>query len=166
MNERIHYLVAISGAEDPGLVGFVARMLRPDAADLELAVLHVIETEARGLAATDPALRHALWPRQVHRVTEQDMDQADEGRASALLASWSDRLRAALPGAAVTTVVRRGRAERAIIAAAEELHPAAIVVCSRAGTGPAEPGPRSVGHVARFVLDHSPVPVVLVRGRL
>jgi nucleotide-binding universal stress UspA family protein len=36
-------------------------------------------------------------------------------------------------------------------------------LCSRPRSGPTEPGPRSVGHVARFVMDHSPVPVLLIR---
>lgn len=38
-----------------------------------------------------------------------------------------------------------------------------LVLGARPRSGPTEPGPRSVGHVARFVVDHAPVPVLLVR---
>ena len=41
-----------------------------------------------------------------------------------------------------------------------------IVIGAREGYGdPTQIGPRSVGHVARFVLDHAPCPVLLVRPR-
>ena len=41
-----------------------------------------------------------------------------------------------------------------------------IVICSRSSHSPGPPlGPKSVGHIARFVLDHAPCPVLLVRPR-
>ncbi|SRR5712691_1145251 len=59
---------------------------------------------------------------------------------------------------------RAGRPEREIVTAAAEWHADVIVICSRSPHGGVPPhGPKSVGHVARFVLDHAPCPVLLVR---
>ncbi len=59
---------------------------------------------------------------------------------------------------------RAGRPEREIVTAAAEWHADVIVICSRSPHGGGPPhGPKSVGHVARFVLDHAPCAVLLVR---
>lgn len=59
---------------------------------------------------------------------------------------------------------RRGRPEREIVNCAAEWHSDLLVICPHSSQweGPAL-GPKSVGHVARFVLDHAPCPVLLVR---
>jgi nucleotide-binding universal stress UspA family protein len=59
---------------------------------------------------------------------------------------------------------RQGRPEREIVNAAAEWQADLIIICPRAEYG-GKPklGPKSVGHVARFVLDHAPCPVLLVR---
>jgi len=59
---------------------------------------------------------------------------------------------------------RAGRPEREIVQAAIEWQADVLVICSRsaASGGPLQ-GPGSVGHVTRFVLDHAPCPVLLVR---
>jgi nucleotide-binding universal stress UspA family protein len=89
-------------------------------------------------------------------------DAEDEG-ATALLVAWRDRFSAGLPGATISTEVRRGQPEHEIIAGANEYRAHAVVLCPRPRTGATESGPRSVGHVARFVVDHAPVPVLLMR---
>ena len=59
---------------------------------------------------------------------------------------------------------RTGRPEREIVDAAVEWQADVIVIGSRSAIGGGPPlGPKSVGHVARFVLDHAPCPVLLVR---
>jgi nucleotide-binding universal stress UspA family protein len=62
------------------------------------------------------------------------------------------------------TLSREGRPEQEIIQCATEWHADLIVICPRSPAfgGPAL-GPKSVGHVARFVLDHAPCPVLLLR---
>ncbi len=67
-----------------------------------------------------------------------------------------------MPGA--ETLQRQGRPEREIVLCAAEWRADLIVLCPRSPRfgGPAL-GPKSVGHVARFVLDHAPCPVLLVR---
>ena len=57
-----------------------------------------------------------------------------------------------------------GRPEREIVNYAAEWKADLIVICPRSHYGgKAEIGPKSVGHVARFVLDHAPCPVLFVR---
>jgi nucleotide-binding universal stress UspA family protein len=59
---------------------------------------------------------------------------------------------------------RRGYPELEIVNAAAVWKADVILICPRANYGaPPNLGPRSVGHVARFVLDHAPCPVLLVR---
>ncbi len=58
---------------------------------------------------------------------------------------------------------RTGRPEREVVQAATEWKADVIVICSRSSAGGPPLGPKSVGHVARFVLDHAPCPVLLVR---
>lgn len=62
------------------------------------------------------------------------------------------------------TLSRQGRPEQEIIRWASEWNADLIVICSRSPAfGGPTLGPKSVGHVARFVLDHAPCPVLLVR---
>jgi nucleotide-binding universal stress UspA family protein len=62
------------------------------------------------------------------------------------------------------TLQREGRPEREIVNAAAEWAADLVLICSRAQYREKhEIGPKSVGHVARFVLDHAPCPVLLVR---
>lgn len=67
-----------------------------------------------------------------------------------------------IPGA--ERLQREGRPEREIVLCAAEWQADLVVICPRSPRfgGPAI-GPKSVGHVARFVLDHAPCPVLLVR---
>ena len=59
---------------------------------------------------------------------------------------------------------REGRPELEIVNLAAEWRADLVVVCSRAAYQKRrEIGPKSVGHVARFVLDHAPCPVLLLR---
>ena len=62
------------------------------------------------------------------------------------------------------TIEKEGRPELEIVNLAAEWRADLVLVCSRAVyPGREEIGPKSVGHVARFVLDHAPCPVLLLR---
>jgi nucleotide-binding universal stress UspA family protein len=62
------------------------------------------------------------------------------------------------------TIQREGRPEREIVNAAAEWNADLIIICPRAEYSDKHKiGPKSVGHVARFVLDHAPCPVLLAR---
>jgi nucleotide-binding universal stress UspA family protein len=67
-----------------------------------------------------------------------------------------------LPG--TETLHLEGRPEREIVNCAARWNADLIVICPRTpGYGGPPLGPKSVGHVARFVLDHAPCPVLLAR---
>jgi len=63
------------------------------------------------------------------------------------------------------TFQRQGRPEREIVNVAAEWRADLVILCPRAEYG-GKPtiGPESLGHVARFVVDHAPCPVLLVRA--
>jgi nucleotide-binding universal stress UspA family protein len=91
-------------------------------------------------------------------VREDEMRQTELATAKEIL---EEGLRH-LPNAEV--IERQGRPEREIVNAAAEWRADLLVICPRAQYG-GKPtvGPKSVGHVARFVLDHAPCPVFLLR---
>ena len=184
MSETRRFLVALAGTEDPALAELVARAVGaggvaipgadgvaspggaaaiPSTPAVELTLLHVEESGPRELAAYQPAVRRGPWPLPKRAELEHRLADADDEGAAAILAIWHERFEAALPGAQIEHLVACGLTEREIVAAAARLDPVALILSPRPRTGPTEPGPRSVGHVARFVLDHSPVPVLLIR---
>ncbi len=62
------------------------------------------------------------------------------------------------------SLVRQGRPEREIVNCAAEWRADLLLICPRAMPNSAPLlRPKSVGHVARFVLDHAPCPVLLTR---
>jgi nucleotide-binding universal stress UspA family protein len=70
-----------------------------------------------------------------------------------------------IPGAEM--LQRTGNPEREIVLQAAEWKADLIIICPRSlESGGPQIGPKSVGHVARFVLDHAPCPVLLVRPQL
>lgn len=88
----------------------------------------------------------------------EQMQQAEEATAQEILTEGGHYL----PGA--EQLWRIGRPEREIVNCAAEWASNLLVICSRARYNQrADIGPKSVGHVARFVLDHAPCPVLLVR---
>jgi nucleotide-binding universal stress UspA family protein len=89
---------------------------------------------------------------------EHEMQQAEQAAAKDIL---NEALRY-LPNA--EALERQGRPEREIVNIAAEWKADLVILCPRAEYG-GKPviGPKSVGHVARFVLDHAPCPVLLVR---
>jgi nucleotide-binding universal stress UspA family protein len=175
MSETRRFLVALAGTEDPALAELVAAVVGaggaggaaaiPGTPAVELTLLHVQESGPRELAALQPAVRRGPWPLPRKPELEHRLAEADDEAAAAILAIWRERFAAALPGVHVEELVARGLPEREIVAAAARLTPDALILSPRPRTGPTEPGPRSVGHVARFVLDHSPVPVLLIRRK-
>ena len=89
---------------------------------------------------------------------EQEMQQAEKSSAQDILNEGLSHF----PGA--ETLQREGRPEREIVNVAAEWQADIVIVCPRAEYGDTPRiGPKSVGHVARFVIDHAPCPVLLVR---
>ncbi|MEO6888183.1 MAG: universal stress protein [Ktedonobacteraceae bacterium] len=96
---------------------------------------------------------HLAPPRQ------EQMHQAEQSTAQDILEEGLHFF----PGAELLR--REGHPEREIVGCASEWGAQLIIICSRSprGAGPAL-GPKSVGHVSRFVLDHAPCPVLLIRS--
>jgi nucleotide-binding universal stress UspA family protein len=166
VNEPLRLLVAISGGEDPVLVDEVTRLVGPAPRPVQITLVHVVDIEPRALLGHGPAVRRGPGPSRPGGPEEHRLEDAEETASKAILATWHDRFRKSLSDAVrIDEEIRRGRPEHEIIAAAQLTGAGAVVLAARARMGPTEPGPRSLGHVARFVVDHSPAPVILVRNR-
>jgi nucleotide-binding universal stress UspA family protein len=101
-----------------------------------------------------------LRPPGLPPARREQMRQAEVASAQDILEEGTKYL----PGAEY--IQRTGRPEREIVNTAAQWNADLILICPRSSYGdkPAI-GPKSVGHVARFVLDHAPCPVLLVRPR-
>ena len=99
-----------------------------------------------------------LRPRSPSGPLSERMRQAEEATAQDILQEGQRYLPTA------ETLHSEGKPEREIVQYAAEWHADLILICPRSPryTGPVL-GPKSVGHVARFVLDHAPCPVLLLR---
>jgi nucleotide-binding universal stress UspA family protein len=115
---------------------------------IDLGPHHEIERKREGL----------LRPRHLRGPLYEKMRQAEVASAQDILQEGLH----SLPGA--QTLSREGNPEREIIQCASKWNADMIVICPRSPVfGGSALGPKSVGHVARFVLDHAPCPVLLVR---
>jgi len=123
---------------------------------LTLGLLYVIDAGPR--AEIERTRERFLRPSGPLSPRRDQMQQAEEASAQDIL---NEGLRY-LPGAEL--LQRKGRPEREIVNCAAEWQANLVVICPRGEYG-GKPvlGPKSVGHVARFVLDHAPCPVLLVR---
>jgi len=102
-----------------------------------------------------------LRPRHTSGPLDERMRQAETMAAQEIL---DEGLRF-IPEAML--LQRQGRPEREIVLQAAEWRAGVVVICPRSlEFGGQLLGPKSVGHVARFVLDHAPCPVLLVRAHL
>lgn len=92
-----------------------------------------------------------------------DIESAGQERARDVLTAANAALqRRGLASAGVFQ--RRGEPGREICAVAQAQNANLVVLRARRRPGPTI-GPPSVGHTARFVIDHAPCPVLLLRGR-
>lgn len=149
------------GTGDSGWVALAARLLPAGSGDLQL--VHVVDPgprreweQARGRFAA----RAPLSPERRAR-----LDQAEREQGAVLLARAETTLRATGNPLRITRHLLAGDAAHVLVDAARDLGAELIVIRVRERAAPAPAGPASVGHVARFVLDHAPCPVLLVRGQ-
>ncbi|HEY5095218.1 MAG TPA: universal stress protein [Candidatus Eremiobacteraceae bacterium] len=129
-----------------------------DGADVTL--LHVVDTAER--AKLEDAVRPGIVRPPLTRV-EDDLD-ADEQR---MLRETYDEASSILRGChagEITLNVGSGRPERVIVSYLAEMKAGLCVMARRPDWKQnRDSGPHSVGHVARFVVDHAPCPVLLLR---
>ncbi|HEY7814340.1 MAG TPA: universal stress protein [Nakamurella sp.] len=123
-----------------------ARAIAP--ADAEFTLVHAVADDlgevTRGAFAGLLGRRYS-----VGADIEKELSESSEE----VLASARERL-----GRPADLVSRRGRLEREVVAAAAD---ADLLVLARDGDR-SRLGPRSLGPATRFVVDHSPCPVLLV----
>jgi nucleotide-binding universal stress UspA family protein len=134
-------------------------------ADAEIVLLHVLDTEVPAVAhgafagllgRGHPAGRRPAAGTAAERWGRDPGDAAEETAADAeqhLLRAAAERL-----GRPCSQQTRTGRPEREVVAAADG---ADLLVLARDGDL-SHLGPHSLGHATRFVVDHSPCPVLLV----
>jgi nucleotide-binding universal stress UspA family protein len=137
---------------------------------LTVGMLHVTDTRPR---EDMDLLRERSWRHPLHphhapapppehlprpSPREEEIYEAEKASAEEIL----KESRGYFAGAA--TMGREGRSELEIVNLAAEWRAGLVIVCSRdAYRSRDKIGPKSVGHVARFVVDHAPCPVLLLR---
>lgn len=123
---------------------------------LTLSVLHVIDTDPR---TEMERLRERFFrSRAQHLPHEEEILESEKSSARDILNAGLSYL------AQAETLEREGRPGHEIVNVAAEWQADVVLICARAEYGgKGSIGPKSVGHVARFVLDHAPCPVLLVR---
>jgi nucleotide-binding universal stress UspA family protein len=114
----------------------------------ELTVLHVLSEEPE--AAATGALA-GLLGRHPPRHPQRSVARLSREAAEALVADAATRL-----GRDARRIVATGRVERVVTDAARA---ADLLVVAR---DTREPGPKSIRHPTRFVVDHAPCPLLLV----
>jgi nucleotide-binding universal stress UspA family protein len=161
-------LFCLDGSNTERLVRQAFALLNSN--DLRLVVLHVVDS---GPSHEIERLRQrfiGMGQRGADLLAQ--MMQAEQEQGNEVLATAQATLRRHWPGGApgedqVEGVVLRGRPEQEIARLSMTMPIDLIVIGARRALGPHEPphppGPKSIGHVARFVLDHAPCPVLLLR---
>ena len=125
-------------------------------AEPTIGLLYVIDTGPHH--EMERKRERLLRPRRSGGPLQEKMEQAELGAAQDILQEGLRYLSQA------ETLSREGRPEHEIIQFASEWHADVIVICPRSPAfGEPTVGPKSVGHVARFILDHAPCPVLLLR---
>jgi nucleotide-binding universal stress UspA family protein len=124
---------------------------------LSLGLLYVVDSGPH--ADMERQRERFLRAREIATPRLEQMRQAEQDAAQDILTEGTRYLQGA------ETLMREGRSEREIVNCAAEWHADLIVLCPRSSSDRnVILGPKSVGHVARFVLDHAPCPVLLVRS--
>lgn len=150
-------LCCLDGTNIEQISTTVSTMLHSE--NLVLALVYVIDQGPRGEMELQRE-RFFRSPNLKPRHKEQ-MQRAENATAQDIL----DEGIRYLSGA--TLFKREGNPEREIVRLAEEWSADLVVLCPRStqSDGPVI-GPKSIGHTARFVVDHAPCPVLLVRKHL
>jgi len=126
----------------------------------ELLLVHVIDIDPRqGWEQSPHPLRPGPHPHpeRNHRMDEAEMRSGEailsEAQAEAQRLGWTASVR-----------LERGNPERVLVQVAQEIGAMLLVEFARElPEGHPVVGPPSVGHTARFVLDHAPCSVLLLR---
>lgn len=122
----------------------------------ELTLAHVLDEGPRH------DLNHLEGTLRPHHLRQGELDSAEEEAGRTVLAEAAEV--AGSLGFSVTTRLERGNPEHVIVELSRELEADVIAVFARETPGrhPLH-GPPSVGHTARFVVDHAAADVLIFR---
>ncbi|MGD0005315.1 MAG: universal stress protein [Anaerolineaceae bacterium] len=154
-------LCAIGQSDGPQIIQRLANMLGNQH---EIYLLHVLDPGPRlGLEEylhnPGPVQRRRALPLE----KTQALDAAEQSASQAVLAEAIEAAQSA--GFSVSGEIQRGKPEQMIVQTARTWRSQLIAIRASEGTqGRPQIGPASVGHTARFVLDHAPCDVLLLRG--
>ena len=151
-------LICLSGLE--GRTFVTHALARLPNVGVELALLYVIDTRP----ADDLGyVRRTFFPGRV-RDRDDDRAHAEDEIVREVLSEVIEVCEAVAPTIGITDrIIRRGHPQHEIITMAQS-HAVDLIVIGSRHHGAALTGPRSIGHVARFVLDHAPCDVLLLRS--
>jgi len=124
----------------------------------ELVIVHVVDTGPRH------DLNHLEGTLRPHHALRNELNAAEQDAGSeALNEAREEASRAGIPAG---TRLERGRPEEVIVALASELGIDMVALLAREiPHGHPLQGPPSIGHTARFILDHAPSAVLVFRER-
>lgn len=147
-------LCCLDGTNTEQIRHAVSSLLTPS--DRTIGLLYV--TDSGPHADLERHRERFLRPPGLPPARREQMRQAEAASAQDILAE-GERV---FPGA--ERIHRTGRPEREIVNTAAAWQADLVLICPRSiyGDKP-EIGPKSIGHIARFVLDHAPCAVLLVR---
>jgi nucleotide-binding universal stress UspA family protein len=154
----VRILCCLDGTNIEELHHAVTDMLTPS--EQTVGLLYVIDSGPR--KDIERTRERFLHPPHLPSPRAEQVSQAEVDAAQDILREG--QLYFHQPDNHVDILQRTGRPEHEIVQCSRDWQADLIIICPRAPryTGPPL-GPRSVGHVARFVLDHAPCPVLLVR---
>lgn len=148
-------LCCLDGTNVEHIKDTVTTFLRTD--QLAIGLLYVVDTGPEEEIGRQRS--RFLRPPGLGGARQEKMQEAEQFAAEDILAEGKRSI------ADAEVMQRKGRPEREIVNCAAAWNADLLIICSRSPYMTGEIGPRSVGHVARFVLDHAPCPVMLVRPR-
>ena len=155
-------LVALGVRDAWALVEHAIRMLQPTA--LELLLVYVVDEEHHQNVLRLPGGLGRR--REPHDMRRQALAQAeDQAGGRSLERGVEAALACGISREQVDRRLVRGRPAQTIVALVEDEGCDLIVVRARDEVQVhVPPGPASVGHTARFILDHAPCDVFLLRA--
>lgn len=151
-------ICAIGLRRGPELLRQLASLL--GASKQDLLLVHVTDAAPRqSWEQTPRPFRPGPHPRPER---DRYMNEAEMRAGETILAEAQAEVQRL--GWAAATRLERGNPERILVQVAQESAATLIVIYAREHPdGHPQVGPPSVGHTARFVLDHAPCPVLLLR---
>lgn len=150
-------LLAITGSEGEGFLRRVVMLAALDHAE-DIVLAHVIDTKHR--AEVEFGRERFFTRHAVPEGRSADLTQAEEERARAGMRFARQALiDAGVSESRLRDIMVRGKPNEELCRLANEEKVDLIVVGGRGG----KPGPHSIGKTARFVLDHAPSSVLLIR---